>query len=55
MSRERRNLEDRFIIGWLVGYCMKHINIYLEDNEHEKLIKLKGNKTWKQVLFDGVK
>jgi len=31
---------------------MKAINIYLEDSEYEKLIRIKGEKTWKELLLN---
>jgi len=30
---------------------MKEIRIVLEDKEHEKLIKKKGKKSWKEYLL----
>ena len=32
---------------------MKEIRIALEDKEHEKLLKQKGEFTWKQFLMNG--
>ena len=34
---------------------VKRIVIVLDDAEHEKLRKLKGSRTWKQVLINGLK
>ncbi len=34
---------------------MKEVKILLEDEEHEKLMKKKGDLTWKEVLMDFIK
>jgi predicted CopG family antitoxin len=34
---------------------MKKVNLYLEDEEYEKLIKLKGNMTWVDFVMQLVK
>jgi len=31
---------------------MKSILIHLEDDEYKKVMKMKGNKSWKEVLLD---
>ena len=33
---------------------VKRILIVLEDAEHKKLSELKGDRTWKEVVFDGL-
>lgn len=33
---------------------MKEIRIALEDKEYKKLLKVKGEMTWKEFLFIGV-
>jgi len=34
---------------------VKHIFIDIDDEEFEEFKRLKGNRTWKQVLIDGLK
>lgn len=34
---------------------MKHVHITLEDEEYEKLQKVKGDKTWHDLLMELVK
>jgi predicted CopG family antitoxin len=31
---------------------MKALNIYLEDEEYKKLVKLKGKKTWREFILE---
>lgn len=33
---------------------VKRVFIYLDDDEFEKLVKLKGNKTWKEFLVEPI-
>lgn len=32
---------------------VKNVFVSLDDNEYERLSKLKGNRTWREVLIDG--
>jgi hypothetical protein len=34
---------------------MKHVHIILEDQEHRELRRVKGNKTWKELLMETLK